>query len=73
MADYNTRLTIPEHNFDALVKTLNLQKMYSEADTNGVKQNINNVDTNAKEGINANSANIDYVAMMCDVEIPTEE
>ena len=73
MADYNTRLTNVENTLSALIKSLNLKQMYSEADTNGVKQNINNVDTNAKEGINTNSANIDYVAMMCDVEIPTEE
>lgn len=73
MADYNTRLTNVENTLNALIKSLNLKQMYSEADTNGVKQNINNVDTNAKEGINTNSANIDYVAMMCDVEIPTEE
>lgn len=73
MADYNTRLTNVENILNALIKSLNLKQMYSEADTNGVKQNINNVDTNAKEGINTNSANIDYVAMMCDVEIPTEE
>lgn len=73
MADYNTRLTNVENTLNALIKSLNMKQMYSEADTNGVKQNINNVDTNAKEGINTNSANIDYVAMMCDVEIPTEE
>ena len=73
MADYNTRLTNVENTLSALIKSLNLKQMYSEADTNGVKQNINNVDTNAKEGINTNSANIDYVAMMCDVEMPTEE
>lgn len=73
MADYNTRLTNVENTLSALIKSLNMKQMYSEADTNGVKQNINNVDTNAKEGINTNSANIDYVAMMCDVEIPTEE
>lgn len=73
MADYNTRLTNVENTLNALIKTLNLQKMYSEADNAGTKQNINNVDANAKEGINTNSANIDYVAMMCDVEIPTEE
>jgi len=73
MADYNTRLTNVENTLKALIKTLNIKQMYSEADNVATKQNINNVDTNAKEGINTNSANIDYVAMMCDVEIPTEE
>ena len=73
MADYNTRLTILENNFNALIKSLNLEKAYDKADKDGTKQNISNVDTNTKEGINTNSANIDYVAMMCDVEIPTEE
>ena len=73
MADYNTRLTNVENTLSALIKSLNLKQMYSEADNVATKQNINNVDTNAKEGINTNSANIDYVAMMCDVEIPTEE
>lgn len=57
----------------SFINQYNIDKGYTKADTNGVKQNINNVDTNAKEGINTNSANIDYVAMMCDVEIPTEE
>lgn len=73
MADLEKRVSILESNLNALIKRLDLEKMYDKADTNGVKQNINNVDTNAKEGINTNSANIDYVAMMCDVEIPTEE
>lgn len=34
---------------------------------------VNTTSENATEGITTNSANIDYIAMMSDIEIPTEE
>lgn len=40
MADYNTRLTNVENTLNALIKSLNLQKMYSEADNVAEKKNI---------------------------------
>lgn len=43
MADYNTRLTNVENTLNALIKSLNLQKMYSEADTNGIRQSVSNI------------------------------
>ncbi len=73
MADLASEVKLIRNMLTAFINQYNLDKGYTKADTNGVRQNINNVDTNAKEGINTNSANIDYVAMMCDVEIPTEE
>ena len=71
--DAEKRLTNIENLLHSFIKQYNIDKGYDKAEKDGSKQNINNVDANAKEGINTNSANIDYVAMMVDVEIPTEE
>lgn len=40
MADYNTRLTNVENTLNALIKSLNLKQMYSEADNVAEKKNI---------------------------------
>lgn len=40
MADYNTRLTNVENTLSALIKTLNMKQMYSEADNVAEKKNI---------------------------------
>lgn len=40
MADYNTRLTNVENTLNALIKTLNMKQMYSEADNVAEKKNI---------------------------------
>ena len=71
--DLEKRLSNLENIVNALIKRIDLDKMYNNADLNGQRQSISNVDSNAKDGITTNSANIDYVAMMVDVEIPTEE
>ncbi len=41
--DLEKRVSNLENNFDALVKTLNLQKMYQSADMNGVKVGVSNI------------------------------
>ena len=71
--DSEKRLSNLENLVNALIKRIDLDKMYNNADLQGQRQSISNVDSNAKDGITTNSANIDYVAMMVDVEIPTEE
>ena len=40
MADYNTRLTNVENTLNALIKSLNLQKMYTSADNTAERKNI---------------------------------
>lgn len=40
MADYNTRLTNVENTLSALIKSLNLKQMYSDADNVAEKKNI---------------------------------
>ena len=71
--DLEKRLTNLENNFNALLNRLDREKMYQGADMDGQRASVSNVDANAKEGNMKNAADIDYLAMMVDVEIPTEE
>ena len=61
-----TRVTNLEKLVDSLVKKLNNDKFYDDADKSGMKQTTDN-------GDNDNAAKIDYLAMMTHVDIPTED
>lgn len=63
------RLGNLENLVDYLSKQMTNQKEYSDADMAGARQGI---DTNTT-GVDRNAADIDYVAMMVDVDIPIED
>ena len=60
------RITNLENIVDSLVKKLNNDKFYDDADKSSMKQTTNNGDDD-------NAAKIDYLAMMTHVDIPTED
>ena len=64
--DLETRVANLENLVGALIKRIDNDKFYTSADINGARVSADN-------GIDRNSADIDYLAMMTDVDIPTED
>lgn len=67
------RIANLENLVNYLVKQIDNLRFYTNADTEGNRQNINNTSehlSSTDEAVDTNSANIDYVAMMTEVELP---
>lgn len=60
------RLSNLENLVNALSKKIDRNNFYQSADTNGNRVGLSNTDV----VVGKNSADIDYVAMMTDVELP---
>jgi len=69
LRDIQTRITNLENLVGALIKRIDNDKFYANADTNALRQ----TDGTQAGDIDRNSADIDYLAMMTEIDIPTEE
>lgn len=58
-----------ENLVGALIKRIDNDKFYTNADTSALRQ----TDGTQAGDIDRNSADIDYLAMMTEIDIPTEE
>ena len=67
--DLEKRVANLENLVGALIKRIDNDKFYANADTNALRQ----TDGTQAEDIDRNSADIDYLAMMTEIDIPTEE
>lgn len=63
LRDINTRITNLENLVGALIKRIDNDKYYNDADKNGLRQ----TDSNQAEGIEKNTADIDYIMIMEDL------
>lgn len=69
LRDIQTRITNLESIVGALIKRIDNDKFYANADTSALRQ----TDGTQAGDIDRNSADIDYLAMMTEIDIPTEE
>ena len=67
--DLEKRVANLENLVGALIKRIDNDKFYDNADKSALRQ----TDGTQAEGIDRNSADIDYLAMMTEIDIPTEE
>ena len=67
--DLETRVANLENLVGALIKRIDNDKFYANADTSALRQ----TDGTQANDIDRNSADIDYIAMMSEIDIPTED
>ena len=67
--DLEKRVANLENLVGALIKRIDNDKFYANADTSALRH----TDGTQAGDIDRNSADIDYLAMMAEIDIPTEE